>query len=287
MAGSDEEVIGRHAREPWGQPGDKSVFVHCGLAQLKGKTLPGDQRKQGAAQYRSAKRDSDFHAAGAIVRRCVNDETMDRIVDAVWTAGEAPTIVPPHPPFFDGEADGHRALSQRYPPNALPDAYVAHLENVLGGTVDTDIVQAARVGRTELKQFPRFLWQPRFEGGVRAGAPYIVADDVMTMGGTLAALRSHIVKGGGRVIAVTALAHAEGFDQPFAVREQTLSQLLDLYGNGLSELWKERIGHDPRFLTENEGQSLVRWGLAHADRERNERLQLLRDRLAEAAAKAE
>ena len=48
----------------------------------------------------------------------------------------------------------------------------------------------------------------RFDGPVRKGAEYVLVDDVMTMGGTLAELAHYIQSGGGAVAAVVVLVNA-------------------------------------------------------------------------------
>jgi hypothetical protein len=159
-------------------------------------------------------------------------------------------------------------------------------DSLLEAEIDGEIVQRARVGRTVLTPFPRFLWQPSFDGAVRPDVAYIIVDDVLTLGGTTAALRSHIVNNGGTVAAYTALAHKSGHSQPLALSEQTWQQLCSLYGNELGSFWEREIGHHARNLSEAEGSYLAKWGFGQ-DRSGAPLLECLRSRLAEAAAKCE
>ena len=282
---AEEKKQGRHRRQAWGHPGDVAVRVHADLATMKGKTAEtAAERERLLAITEAAKHGADADAAVALISRLFNEETEDRLVDAIMAANEVPIIVAPYPAFDDEDGDGYRAPS-RAPANMIPFTFAAYLAERFGADHDDQIVQAARVGRSKLGPFPRFLWQPRFDGVVY-NRPYILADDVFTMGGTLAALRNHIVEGGGTVIGVTTLAHKDGFDQPFAIRKETLSQLYGEYGAGLGELWMEIVGHDPECLSENEGQTLIRFALS-ADGDGVVRLHALRDRLAAAAAKGE
>lgn len=280
-----ELKIGPHVRQPWGHPGDQSVRVHADLATMKGKSAASAaERNDLKAITEAAKLGADSDAAALLVKRLFNDEAEDKLVDAIMAAGSPPIIVAPYPAFDDEDGDGYRAPS-RGPQNMIPFTFASYLAERFGCDHDDQIVQAARVGRSKLGPFPRFLWQPRFVGAVKA-RPYILADDVFTMGGTLAALRNHIVEGGGTVIGVTTLAHKDGFDQPFAIRRETLSQLRGEYDAGLDDLWMEKVGHGPECLSENEGQTLIRFALS-ADGSGVARLHALRDRLAEAAAKGE
>jgi hypothetical protein len=47
--------------------------------------------------------------------------------------------------------------------------------------------------------------QAEFEGPIRLGVEYVMVDDFVGMGGTLANLRGHIEAGGGKVVAAVAL----------------------------------------------------------------------------------
>lgn len=170
--------------------------------------------------------------------------------------------------------------------NALPIQYAAQLKELLDAELDMAIVEIGRVGRTKLRRFPRFLCQPCFDGAVRQDAAYILVDDVVTSGGTLAALRSHILRAGGTVVAVTTLAHGSGQWQPLALSDVTWKELCSIYGEELGPFWQREIGHDARNLTEAEGRTLARWGAFGSPRSaRLAPIQRLRNRLAEAAAK--
>ena len=64
--------------------------------------------------------------------------------------------------------------------------------------------------RKHMNAMERLLCQPLFIGRVKSKTDYIIVDDIVTQGGTVGALRKHILTGGGRVVAVTALAYALG-----------------------------------------------------------------------------
>lgn len=160
------------------------------------------------------------------------------------------------------------------------------LINCMELTAPREIAQSARVGRTKLKKFPRFLCQPSFTGTVERGQAYVIVDDVATTGGTLAALRSHIVRGGGTVVGASTLAHTSGFSHPFGIGPETINVLQSQYGNGIIAYWQETFGHGLDSLSESEGQFLVDWGNKLQNqgvRPGLELLQRLRDRVNKAA----
>ncbi|MBN8875197.1 MAG: hypothetical protein J0H67_20365 [Rhodospirillales bacterium] len=251
----------------------------------------GHRRHERQRYYQKAKYLGDLEAAMRIVEACTDDSAaVDRLIDAVYPSVEAGIPLRcaiPHPPFDDQDSDG-ADLPFRPLKNALPVAFQAWLAETIGAARDTCILQCARVGRTKLPKFPRFLWQPAFEGDVDPNAAYILADDVFTVGGTLAALRSHIVRNGGKIVGLITLAHGTGRSQPLAISGQTCDELNSLFGANFGTFWQQEIGHDSGCLTEAEGRFLVQWALAEAGgRTGQPLLQHLRARLSAAAATGE
>jgi orotate phosphoribosyltransferase-like protein len=51
---------------------------------------------------------------------------------------------------------------------------------------------------------------PRFDGHIEIEPDYLILDDTLTMGGTLASLRGYIESQGGRVIMATVLTGHQG-----------------------------------------------------------------------------
>jgi hypothetical protein len=274
-----------HQREPWN--GNLAVEVCVRLGFLKGRDLTAG-RHQRTSDYQLAKEQGDYDAAQRLVQACcaAAPGTVERIVDAVISHIERGTrviCIVPHPPFDDDAADGSDLIGKKRVRNALPLQYAHHLAALLGAEVEMNIVQKARVGRTKLSKFLRFLCQPGFEGAVDPGAVYVLVDDVFTMGGTLAALRSHIVRNEGTVACTTTLAHVTGRSQTLALQRQTWDELVKEFGAELDGFWTTEIGHGAQCLTEAEGQSLVQWAREQSS-SGSRLLQRLRDRLTEAAA---
>lgn len=142
--------------------------------------------------------------------------------------------------------------------NAIPQAMADVLGKVLGIDVSVDIVQAAKVGRTAQDGFGRLANQPGFDGPVRNDKPYLIMDDTLTQGGTLANLKGYIENRGGEVIAATALTGKQ-YSAKIAIDSSTLEQLRDHYdGTGLEAWWHNRFGYGFDSLTESEGRYLLR-----------------------------
>jgi transposase-like protein len=77
--------------------------------------------------------------------------------------------------------------------NAIPDAMAQVLGNELGTPVVAgEIVQTNKVGHTGAPAFQRLVTPAPFEGQVQADANYVLVDDHVGLGGTLANLRGYV-----------------------------------------------------------------------------------------------
>ncbi|MGL4756339.1 MAG: PLxRFG domain-containing protein, partial [Aeromonadaceae bacterium] len=142
--------------------------------------------------------------------------------------------------------------------NVIPRAMADILGQVLGVDVDLDIVQSAKVGRTAQDGFGRLANQPSFDGRVRTDKPYLIMDDTLTQGGTLANLKGYIENRGGKVLGATALTGKQ-YSSKIAIDQETLKQLRDQYdGTGLETWWQNRFGYGFDKLTESEARYLLR-----------------------------
>ncbi|KFG91864.1 hypothetical protein BV98_000113 [Sphingobium herbicidovorans NBRC 16415] len=248
----------------------------------------GPRKEKIQALYSAAKTENNLEAAFELVDLIYSGEVEEKLIDSFFEGGVAPIFVLPHPAFVVERNLTPEVVPSAGPTNALPFAYAARLQQAIGGEVDSDIVQAARVGRTALNRFQRFLWQPQFVGDVRTDRPYVLVDDAVTIGGTVAALCSHIVRAGGTVAAVTALAHKSGQHQPLALTNRTRHLLDTVYTVGIAQLWKEAIGHEIDCLTEPEGAFLLEWANEHhGSGDGHSRLLALRTRLLKARDQGE
>lgn len=289
MHGSSKPICATpHHRHAW--DGKETVYVCTSLGHLNGGGLShASGGRERARLYDQAKFHGHHPSADVIVRECLTDRVIDRIIDDLepyMARGTPIRCVVPHPPFDDIAGGGADSVWRPKVTNTLPVQYAARLSVLLEGEFDNEIIQKARVGRTKLTNFPRFLCQPSFAGVVLPDVAYILVDDVVSTGGTLAALRSYIIANGGKVVGTTVLAHGSGHDRELALSTDTSQRLHGLYGAELGSFWEREIGHDAGCLTDAEGQILVRFGHESLKKWPGvPLLQCLRDRLAEAAAK--
>lgn len=142
--------------------------------------------------------------------------------------------------------------------NAIPDAMAQVLSRDLSlPPVAGEIVQTNKVGHTRARTFQRLVTPAAFEGPVVAEADYVLIDDHVGLGGTLANLRGHIEAHGGRVIAMTTLTESRDARR-ISLRPATLVMLKKLHGEALDAFWRVQFGHGIESLTELEAQNLCR-----------------------------
>jgi len=151
--------------------------------------------------------------------------------------------------------------------NAIPVALAACIAGVTGLEVSTGVVQVTRALHTGASGWWRIRSQPVFEGEVEAGRSYVLVDDFVGMGGTLANLRGYVLAKGGRVLGAATLT-GKGRSATLALDPQTLAKLRSAYGRDLESWWRARLGFGFDELTESEAQYLLRAGAADTIRDR-------------------
>ena len=125
--------------------------------------------------YQAAKNQANREAARSLV---VDLAKTDRLL-AVAEKHPSAIIVPVHAEEAGGK-------------NQIPSALADYMGAATGLDVDTKIVQSSLSSRTAISdRWQRLVNRPAFDGPVTAGREYILTDDVVTQGGTLASLKTY------------------------------------------------------------------------------------------------
>jgi hypothetical protein len=203
-------------------------------------------------EYNLAKSQGNVNSALAVIEGVVREKTLEYVYDMSFCSGGqfTPTIVAP-------------AAQPGMSGNALAISYAQWLGNELGWPVERNIFQEKLVSRDRHNAWFRLGHRPAFYGAVQAGGHYIIADDVFTLGGTMAELRGFIMSGGGLVVGMTALAHSSGENAQIALAKTTLDRLLYQYQGVIDEFCRQEIGYGTACLTEPEAGVLL--GLSSLD----------------------
>jgi hypothetical protein len=157
--------------------GFPDVLIHAGESIVKKHS-----------RYHAAK-SGDADAAKDLVRDTINEDQVE--VLRHFLVGRIPILVSVH--VYESEGV-----------NAIPEAFADELSIRLGLETERSVVQTNVVSHTGADGFGRLARQPIFDGEVVPGAEYVLVDDFVGQGGTLANLRGFIMsKVGIVVIAVT------------------------------------------------------------------------------------
>ena len=142
--------------------------------------------------------------------------------------------------------------------NAIPDAMAQVIGSRLGLPLDTgELRQINTVAHTRASGWHRIVTPPVFAGSVTAGEDYLLIDDHVGLGGTLANLRGYIESIGGRVVAMSTLTQSRDA-ATIALTHPTLSMLKSKHGHELENYWQANFGHGLDCLTEVEGAYVAR-----------------------------
>jgi hypothetical protein len=147
--------------------------------------------------------------------------------------------------------------------NAIPDAMafaLAHdlrLHGLKVAAVSGEVIQTNKVGHTRAPAFQRLVTPAMFDGDVRPGRSYLLVDDHVGLGGTLASLRGYVESRGGAVIGITTLTESRDARQ-IKLRTETLNVLRKRHGTDLDTLWRRQFGYGLDCLTEVEALVLCR-----------------------------
>lgn len=209
------------------------------------------------ADYTAGKAGDDA-AALRVVRDVITPEFVDN-VRAALPQGSKPLVVA----VQSQEATGN---------NRIPRMAAEVLAQRLGLQVSEDIVQAAKVDRSGGDALHRLANQPPFTGKVAAGRDYVLIDDTLTQGGTLAQLKTHIEDNGGKVGLATALT-GKDYSRRIALNTQSLADVRERFGS-IEPWWRDQFGYGFEGLTESEARTILTLDKGRLDAD------ALRDRVA-------
>ena len=158
----------------------------------------------------------------------------------------------------------------------MPEVFADVLGRRLGWPVDGGILQTNVVAHTGADGWSRMARPAAFDGPVVAGRRYVLVDDFLGMGGTLASLRGHLESHGGMVVAAAALT-GKPYSAKLAPTLDRLRELRARHGPDLETWWQHKFGHafdaliesEARYLAQTENVDTVRNRLAEAEQAGN------------------
>ena len=207
--------------------------------------LATEPRTRQHREYAGAK-SGDAAAAGRLVAALVEESDLAaiRTLLARATGDPPPVLVSAHA----YEREGF---------NAIPGALARLIGKHFGLPCDTRVVQSNIVGHTGADGYGRLARQAAFEGKVERDREYLMVDDFIGQGGTLANLRGWLQKRGGRVIGAVVLA-GKPYSAKLNPAEEQLHELERKHGRSFEKWWREHFGHTFDCLTQSEARYLTR-----------------------------
>lgn len=193
--------------------------------------------------YKAAKRGCDANAAFEVVRDLYKPKKLEALAERL--CGQSLLVAPVQ-----------RVETKAAHYNLLPLALAYCVADTLGGEVTTGIRQTTPSPRTGASLLERIAQPPEFEGVIAMSRPYVLTDDVVASGSTLAGLMRHIHAQGGRVAAAVTLAGGYGSAR-LDPSEGALAALRSSYGF-IEDSWRAVFGYGFEGLTERETRVLSR-----------------------------
>ena len=220
---SYRNIVINFVRTPWGD-----------FPKIKVLYPSGTLRKASEELYLQAKGGNVLAAYELLVEHVLTSEDILDI--GALILGHNPILVP--------------VLAQEHlGKNRIPAVFAEIIGGDLGLEVCDDIVQTVKANHTDANAYERIVRQPMFDGHVEVGRNYVIIDDTVSMGGTLAALKGHIESNGGKVILGVTLTGYRDLD--LVPLDKTLSFIRNKHPE-LSEWWKNEFGFPVEYLTQGE-----------------------------------
>lgn len=140
--------------------------------------------------------------------------------------------------------------------NVIPRVFARKLSAVFDLSVSHEVIQINRVIHTGADGYHRLAFPAIFDGNV-ARVDYLIVDDFIGQGGTIANLKGFVESRGGRVIGATALA-GKSYSAKLTPLENTLQGLRRKHADWFEEWWLTTFGYRFERLTESEAHYLAR-----------------------------
>lgn len=139
--------------------------------------------------------------------------------------------------------------------NKIPLAVAKMLSEKLGFAICQDIRQANFIGRTNKNADSRLVDNPEFLGTVNPNHNYLLIDDTLTLGGTLATLRGYVENRGGKVIGAMVMS-AQQRSLELAPNPEILENIRTKFSDDINQFLQKEIGYGLRELTRAEAEHL-------------------------------
>lgn len=150
--------------------------------------------------------------------------------------------------------------------NVIPRVFARILSRLLDLPVFGGVIQINRVSHTGASGYHRLAFPAIFDGEVAANN-YLLVDDFIGQGGTLANLRGFVETNRGKVVGAVALT-GKPYSAKLRLEAQELAELRGKHGDALERWWLTTFGYGFERLTQSEARYIARVDHAHYVSER-------------------
>jgi hypoxanthine-guanine phosphoribosyltransferase len=150
--------------------------------------------------------------------------------------------------------------------NKIPLTVSEAISSKLGLPIKANIYQARKSFRSSASGLDRVFIPSEFAGEVVCGRSYLLVDDTLTQGGTIATLADHIQRSGGAIAGIVFLT-GKKYSRKLSLSHEALQRVRSKFGD-IEPAFREATGRGFDSLTESEARALAAWKPADAVRSR-------------------
>ena len=207
--------------------------------------LAEERRTKQHPEYAAAK-SGDSLAAAALVLSLVDERGLVAVGDLLASLKASGSLVLVSAHAYEREGV-----------NAIPAALAQLLSTRFGLRNDEFVVQTNVVSHTGASGYGRLARQAAFGGRIAGAGCFVMVDDFIGQGGTLANLRGWIERQGSTVVGAVGLT-GKPYSAKLNPTSEQLDELRQKHGTEFEDWWRERFGHAFDCLTQSEARYLAR-----------------------------
>ena len=227
-------------RTEWSSDVNYMPFNHSSVAKMKG-SMDKKKHPEYAAQYERAKKHRGRAEAEIVLSRVMSPKVISELKKLIKDPKNTKLAL-----ISSGE----------YSNNVIPTIFATELSTQLGIPI-AEFQKSVEYKRGDKDRIGRLLAPSMVKGKVEEGVNYIMVDDVLTAGGTLASLKGTIENNGGKAIGLTVIGMGMGKKRSLDITPKTTKALEDNFGTDIHDYIEKETGYKISQLTEHEAQGLI------------------------------
>jgi hypoxanthine-guanine phosphoribosyltransferase len=191
----------------------------------------------------AAAKSGDHDAARELVDRFITHEFLEQVRGCLVRESR-PIVAAVH-------------AEEEFGRNQIAAVMAGRLATLLGLEAETSVLQSNIVNHTKASGWAKLARQAEFDGEVTAGASYLLVDDFVGQGGTLANFRGHFLNGGASVVGACVLTGKE-YSAKLALSNEQITELVARHGPQIEVFCQSAFGFGYDCLTKSEARWLAK-----------------------------